>query len=186
MKLRFLGGRGHHSELYRPRRIGWKPYMRRTGSLSGCYHSSQNRQDVRVHPVQPKMEILSYWLDARIGGGGTGPCLSVYCYGFEVLRFDCFGSGAGHFHITAFMPWVSRAGRFWFSEQAVEAQIERALFELTHNIETYLRLNPRRRVRRMRVDPAAMTTACQEVRAALMSHLERVEILRRLKSLSAN
>lgn len=181
MKIRFLGKSAPHSERYRPRRLGWKPYMRRTGSLSACYHSSPCRQAVRVHLVQPGMEILSYWLDARIGGGGTGPCLSVYCYGFEVLRFDCFGEGTGHFHITAFMPWKSRARRLLFSEQTVEAQIERALFELRHNMETYLRLNPRWRVRRMRVDPGAMEIACQEVRTALMSHLNRVEILRSLQ-----
>lgn len=162
---------------YRVSLTGWKPFMRRTGSLAGIYHSPNYRQDVRIFPVQEKLDIMTFWLDEGIGGGGTGPCLSLYCRGFEILRFDCFGAGLGHFHTTAFMPWASRAKRLWFAEPTVEAQIERTLFELTRNLEYYLRLNPRYKVRRTQVDPAAMETACQAAGATMKSYLEQVETL---------
>lgn len=167
--------------IYRPRFQVWKAFMRRTGSLAGAYHSPDCRQDARVHTVQPGLEILTFWLDERIGGGGTGPCLSLYCHGLEVLRFDCFGEGLGHFHLTAFMPWVKRGKRFWFAEKTAEAQIERAVFELIRNLQAYLCLNPRGKVRRMRVDEAAVAAACREAREALMAHLERVDVLHSLK-----
>lgn len=176
------GATVNHTGAYRPRFQLWKAFMRRTGSLAGSYHSPGYRQDARVHPVQPGLEILTFWLDERIGGGGTGPCLSLYCRGLEILRFDCFGEDLGHFHLTAFMPWWKRGKRFWFAEKTAEAQIERTIFELTRNLQAYLRLNPRGKVRRMRVDEAAMAAACGEAREVLRSHLEQIEVLRPLRN----
>lgn len=157
-----------------------KSLNRRTGSLAPRWHCSTNRQNAMVHPVAANVDLVSFWLDQRIGGGGTGPCLALYCFGYEVLRFDCFGGERGHFHAAPFTPWSTRSGRFRFEQKTIAAQIEHSLFELTENLDCYLHMNPRRRVRQLRVPRAQLLAACDRARARLAQHLASVPVLQAL------
>jgi hypothetical protein len=158
----------------------WKSLLRSTGSLGERWLRRKARQDWTRHPMTAGVDLVTFWLDERIGGGGTGVCISVFCHGFEVLRFDCFGGEPGHFHIAPFTPWAifgMEERRLRFRELTPDEQVERALFEVTENLDFYLQLNPRRSVRRTRVDRAARERACESARQRLKAHLESVPAL---------
>lgn len=161
----------------------WKEFMRASGSLSRRWMRNIVRQDWAVHTISPEIDIVSFRLDQEIGGGGSGPCVSLYCHGWEVLRFDCFGEEQGHFHITPFTPWSLRSRRVEFRERTMEDQIERALFELEHNLEFYLSLNARWKVRRIRVNAQALARGCAQARIRLYEHVDKFSQYRRNQDL---
>jgi hypothetical protein len=162
-------------------RLTWKSLLRSTGTLGSRWLRRTARQDWMCHPLAPGVDLVTFWLDERIGGGGTGVCLSVFCHGFEVLRFDCFGGDRGHFHITTFTPWAifgCDERRLRFPEGSTAEQVERALFEIRENLDFYLQLNPRRCVRKVRIDSATRRRACAAARERLHRHLASVPALR--------
>jgi len=65
---------------------------------------------------------------------GFGPAVSLYIHNIEFLKFDCFGKNLGHYHI---FNGINNE-RIYFSEITVEEQINKILFELTNNINTFL------------------------------------------------
>jgi hypothetical protein len=138
-----------------------------------------------AHALAPGVDVVTFWLDERIGGGGTGVCIALFCHGYEILRFDCFGDDLGHFHITPLTPWSIWGGderRLRFRERSVHDQIERCLFELTANLDFYLQLNPRRCVRQSRIDHEDRVRVCNAVRRRLHDHLESVPALQSLRA----
>jgi hypothetical protein len=161
----------------------WKAFLRSTGSLGERWLRRTARQDWTRNTLAPGVDLVTYWLDEQLGGGGTGTCIAVYCHGYEVLRFDCFGGTRGHFHITPFTPWTifgCPERRLHFREQTIPEQIEHALFEIAENLDFYLHLNPRRSIRKVRVEPAARREACEAARRQLHAHLANVPALRAL------
>jgi len=61
------------------------------------------RRDVEWIGVQPDVDLEVYWKILPIG---KGPAISLYAFGFEILKFDCFGARGGHFHL--FLVWPLR------------------------------------------------------------------------------
>ena len=168
---------------HKPSRFQWKAFMRSTGTLGRRWLRRSARNDWQRHAMGPDVDLVTFWLDERIGGGGTGVCLSLFCRGYEVLRFDCFGATEGHFHIAPFTPWAifgARERRLEFREQTLEEQVQRSLFEVLENLEFYLQLNPKRRVRNTRVDRDARLAATNEAHKALKGYLDDVPVLRSL------
>jgi hypothetical protein len=162
----------------------WKSYLRSTGSLGARWLRRKVRQDWERHPLGSDVDLVSFWLDERIGGGGTGVCFAVFCHGYEVLRFDCFGGDLGHFHIAPFTPWAifgNEERRLQFREQTIEQQVERALFEVEENLEFYLQLNPRARLRRTRLEREQRRAACSAARERARHHLATVAVLQDLR-----
>lgn len=151
---------------------------RKLGRIGDAYPA---RRDVASIPVQPEVELRVCWKQLEIG---HGPAASLFVLGDEVLRFDCFGAGRGHYHAELVQP-ERATGRIYFPERSVEEQIERSLFELTRNLAYYLQRNPRRDVRRFCVDPAALEQACAEARRRMLAYLETVDALRDLRSTPA-
>jgi hypothetical protein len=56
------------------------------------------------------------------------------------------------------------------------------MFELTHNLDYYLKLNPKRRIRKLKIDRERMATACQEASETLHRYLATVPALQPLRS----
>lgn len=160
--------------------LSWKALMRASGTLCQRWLRFNERQDWAEHPVQPGVDLVTFWLDERIGGGGTGVGVSLFCDGFEVLRFDCFAGRLGHFHITPFTPWKMRIRRLEFVGQTVHEQIDETLFHILHNGTFWLQLNPRRSLRRRRIDRDALERACASARASLLGYLDAAPVLRPL------
>lgn len=139
----------------RPRRLG-----RRDSHRPG-------RRDVHVIPVQADVEFHVFWKKLEIG---RGPTASLYVLGDEVLRVDCFGDGLGHLH-AELLQRERAAPRLYLSEPTQEAQVDRAVFELTRNLAYYLERNPRRAIRRFEIDPEALGRACHEARGRMLGFL---------------
>lgn len=157
-----------------------KKLSRATGSLGCRWMRHVARQDWAELMVSPDLSLVTFWLDERIGGGGTGPCISVYARGCEVLRFDCFGGDLGHYHIASFALWKPRSRRLQFRERTVHEQIHRASFEISANLVFYLSMNPRRSVRQLRFDEVELRRACKSARLRLKYHLQNVPALAHL------
>lgn len=154
---------------------------RKFGTLSirlSALHFS-NRLDCCVHEVQPDVCVVSFWLNKP---KALGPGASLYCHDLEVLRFDCFGAELGHFHLTPLSMWQATEKRIRFPELTVQAQIDRTAFELTHNVDYYMQLNPRPRVRKLKIDKDRMIAACREASEKMRSHLMTKPELQSLRS----
>jgi len=164
----------------RKSRLVWKALMRTSGTLGRRWLRFRERHDWAEHPVQPGVDVVTFWLDERVGGGGTGVGVSLFCDGCEVLRFDCFAGRLGHYHIAPFTPWKLRVRRLEFFGETVQEQIEETLFHLVHNSHFYLQLNPRGHLRRLRIDHAAMERACADARDCLLAYLDTAPVLRPL------
>ncbi len=51
--------------------------------------AAEIRRDVEWLRVQPDVNLKVYWKVLPIG---KGPAISLYAFGFQILRFDCFGA----------------------------------------------------------------------------------------------
>ncbi|MBF2097350.1 MAG: hypothetical protein IGQ88_03095 [Gloeomargaritaceae cyanobacterium C42_A2020_066] len=127
------------------------------------------RLDVVKLPVQNQVYLEVYW---KAVGLGTGPSLIFNAYGQEALRFDCLGPG-GHGHITLVQPDGPAQDRIFLPEKTIEAQIERALFELDTNLVYWLQRNPDARLRRLRVDRDALQKNLVTARDLMRTYAER-------------
>lgn len=135
--------------------------------------SSPNVFDVRSHAIREGIRLDVYWLG---GAAGPGPCASLVVLGDEVLRLDCIGPGRGHMHINMKQTRGFHNGglaRLYYREQAIGEQIERACFELEHNLLYALQTNAAARVRRVRLTDAERATCLRFMRDEMQELLER-------------
>lgn len=122
------------------------------------------RKDEIEFPVQDRVELSVYWKDVA---AGKGAAIALYALGCEIIRFDCFGSPGGHFHVYRGDFRDKTGPRFLFPEQSVDEQFQRAEFELRHNSQTYLDTHPARNIRGIRLDPEKLNGAVDEAVAKL-------------------
>jgi len=144
---------------------GWLPLTSRRGSPAVT--------DVEGILIKPGVSLDVYWLNVR---GARGPAASLLVYGDEVMRFDCLGPGAGHMHLnlrqSRGLPNGAGA-RLYFREQAVAEQVERACFELEHNLHYALTLNVSARIRRLHFSPPELSRVAGVLRAAMLQRYAR-------------
>jgi len=121
--------------------------------------------------VPPPFRLEAYWLEV---GGDEGPAYSLFHGDDEVLRADCFGVG-GHLHygLAEARHRAPTESRVYLPDGPVEAQVDRAVFELARNVGYCTGLHRRRAVRDAPIDDAAFLRAAEEVRGHLRSLLER-------------
>jgi hypothetical protein len=126
------------------------------------------RSDVEWIHVQHCVDLKVYWKILPIG---KGPAVSLYVFGFQILRFDCFGATDGHFHLLLGWPTPASEDRIWLPEPNATAQVERAMFELTKNVTYYLQRHNDERVRALQLEPADWSTACTRARDKMLHFL---------------
>jgi len=126
------------------------------------------RSDVEWIHVQPDVDLKVYWKVLPIG---KGPAVSLYAFGFQILRFDCFGAKDGHFHLLLGWPSPTSEDRVWLPEPNATAQVERTVFELTNNVIYYLQRHNDERVRSLHLEPATWSTACTQARDRMLHFL---------------
>ena len=126
------------------------------------------RRDVEWIHVQPDVDLEVYWKVLPIG---KGPAISLYAFGFQILKFDCFGATDGHFHLFLGWPSPTSEDRIWLPEPNATAQVERAIFELRRNAPYYLQRHADERVRRLHLEPATWSTACARARDKMLNFL---------------
>ncbi len=116
------------------------------------------RKDLQVILVNDEVRLEVFWKRLAIG---QGPAVSLFMLGEEVLRIDCFGSERPHLHASFFMP-VQGEERLLIPEVTVEAQIDRAKFELCHNVAYYQARVLNANIRQIRLEPAALSEAAEK------------------------
>ena len=136
------------------------------------------RRDVEWIGVQPDVDLEVYWKVLPIG---KGPAISLYAFGFQILKFDCFGATDGHFHLFLGWPSPTSEDRIWLPEPNATAQVERAIFELRRNAPYYLQRHADERVRRLRLESEAWSTACTRARDKMLHFLRSVPELADVK-----
>lgn len=132
-------------------------------------HSHDHRDPVFVK-VTPDIVFETYWKDVE---AGRGPALIVWHRYRKILKFDCFGKGRGHYHISLSVhsARTDANDRIYLPEETIEAQIERVAFELRTNIVYYLARGPYRSARKAIIPEADLDNAVEEVRAILYQHM---------------
>jgi len=135
---------------------------------------SSVRKDVLRYEIQPGAHLDVFWKVLKIG---RGPAVSLYVHGEEVLKIDCFGEGKGHYHVNE-RQWKRKlprvVQRIYLPEPTVEAQIDRAVFELHHNALVYLQQNDDPRISRFVLDPERLRDATGRMKAAMLEHNRKV------------
>jgi hypothetical protein len=136
------------------------------------------RRDVKWIHVQPDVDLEVYWKVLSIG---KGPAISLYTFGFQILKFDCFGATDGHFHLFLGWPSPNSEDRIWLPEPNATAQVERTMFELTKNVTYYLQRHNDERVRHLRLESEVWSTACARAREKMLHFLRSVPELADVK-----
>jgi len=126
------------------------------------------RRDVEWIRVQPGVDLKVYWKVLPIG---KGPAVSLYAFGFQIVRFDCFGATDGHFHLFLGWPSPTSEDRIWLPEANATAQVERTMFELAKNVTYYLQRHNDERVRSLHLEPARWSAACTQARDKMLHFL---------------
>lgn len=90
------------------------------------------RKDLLKIEINDKAYLLVFhkYLDI-----GFGSAVSLYINNFEFLKFDCFGKDKGHYHIYH----GNKCETIYFTEETCEEQITKSAYELTSNINFYLK-----------------------------------------------
>jgi hypothetical protein len=112
--------------------------------------------------------LLAKWKILPIG---KGPAISLYAFGFQILKFDCFGATDGHFHLFLGWPSPTNEDRIWLPKPSATAQVERAIFELRRNVPYYFQRHADEGVRRLRLEPATWSPACTQARDKMLHFL---------------
>lgn len=125
------------------------------------------RHDVHLIPIDPLAKLELYWKSVDLG---TGPAIILHVLDQYVMRFDCFGEKAGHAHLYLIEPEGHCESRLFLPEKTVEAQIERALFELSTNLDYWLSRHRHPSVRKTQLSSAKVAEAIAQARDVMQAH----------------
>ena len=125
--------------------------------------------DVVLYPVQDHAYLAVYWKDLPIG---KGPCISLYVYDKEILKFDCFGEDRGHYHTNVNQPSLAPRGeeRLYFSERTIEDQVARSIFEIRRNAAYHLQRNFDPHVTFFKLDRPRLEAALGQAAAKMLEY----------------
>lgn len=131
------------------------------------------RRDVEVLTIQPNVELIVYWKVLQIG---RGPAVILQAYGKEILKFDCFGKGEGHYHTA---PDYGK--RIFFDEETVSAQINRTSIELKENAQSYLKRQEDSRIQNIELDQKKLVKAVHQAEKRMIHFHETISELKDLR-----
>ena len=102
-------------------------------------------------------------------GMDVGPGVSLYVLENEILRFDCFDNGRGHYHSLPCLSILPSNERIDVDANTIEAQIDEAAAKITGNYAVHLAKHFRRRIRDFRFDQASLETAVAEASDVMLA-----------------
>lgn len=124
--------------------------------------------NTKVFPIQDNVVLETSYLGPEYG---PGPVASVYIYDQEVMRLDCLGGDAGHYHVnltqSLFYP-RGQTARLYFPNGSVEQHIEMAAFQLRRNLDYARRQNYRQRIRAVKLDQDKLDQVANEMTNELL------------------
>ncbi len=126
-------------------------------------HRTLTREDTvdrRSWTLDHRLRTEAYWLRFD---NTSGPALSVFCDDEEFLRIDCL-AGSPHLHYCVAQSLL-RPGqdRIDLIETTDHDLVDRACFELEHNLGFSLHLHRRRSVQQHQLDRTRLDTVASEV-----------------------
>lgn len=128
-------------------------------------------EDLRTVAVPDPFRLLTYWL--RIGED-EGPALSLFHDDDEILRIDCLRESPHiHYGLAEAIHRGPAEPRVYLPPASAERQIDRAVFELAHNVAYCIGLHHKRSVRTAAVDQTPFVDAANEVGRHLRDLLAR-------------
>lgn len=130
------------------------------------------RHDVCFFPIGSLAKLEVYW---KLTDLGRGPAIILHVLDQYVMRFDCFGEKVGHAHFYVVTPEKHCESRLFLPEKTIEAQIERALFELSTNLDYWLARHRHPSVRRVRLDSEILMTAIEQARCTLQANYQTMQ-----------
>ncbi|MDJ1172692.1 hypothetical protein [Roseofilum capinflatum] len=139
------------------------------------YHQldrEETRRDIVHFSITENSGLQVYWKSLKAGVSVA----VIFCtFEYEALRFDCFLSGKGHFHLQLMECQDKCKEHLLMAESIVEEQIDRAIFELENNLYYYLQRHPDRRVRVLKVERSQLKAATQSARAKMLQDLQTIK-----------
>ena len=151
----------------RPLRRLPKRYVRRlprrlaVPELSARGWPRADTEDVRSVAVPDPFRLEAYWLRVH---GAEGPALSLFLRDDEILRVDCLPENPHvHYGLAEARHRRPMEGRVYAAPAGYDELIDRAVFELAHNVAYCTGLHRDRAVRTAPVDEAAFRVAADEV-----------------------
>lgn len=152
--------------------VNWRYRLRRNrySTFEASAHFLSVRQNLHRIQLTEQAFIDVFWKALPIG---RGPAASVVIHDEEVLRFDCFGAGDGHFHASFLQPHPDSEIRLFFPEDTIPQQIDRSMFELTHNLYYYTQRSPYADVRKFRADKALVQHVSEQIRMKMNAYIQQ-------------
>ena len=123
-------------------------------------------EDVELIPIQPDSYLAVYF---KRYGANVGPGVSLYVLENEILRFDCFDKGYGHYHSMPCLAAVPGSEQIDFAADDTEAMVNQTVDEITRNYAAHLAKHFRRRIREFRFDQTRLDTAVAEARDRMVT-----------------
>lgn len=106
-------------------------YYRQRSQVLINKERQNHRRDIKRFSLGHSAFFETYW---KIYGIGRGPALALYVNEEEVLKFDFYGYGKGHYHVQVSQPLNCRQHAIFMPETSIPEQIERAIFEIENNL----------------------------------------------------
>jgi hypothetical protein len=153
--------------------FSWHFYLEQKERANADAKAQQNRHDVVNFELSSAAYFQVYW---KIYGMGRGPALALYIDHEEVLKFDFYGAGKGHYHSQAIQPSPCKHNVLYLPESTTEAQIERAIFELEHNLYWYLERHPLKTVRTFSIKKKKLQETLSQIRPILIRYAAIVPV----------
>ncbi|MEM9922570.1 MAG: hypothetical protein AAF915_02245 [Cyanobacteria bacterium P01_D01_bin.50] len=135
------------------------------------YVNKDIRKDSIKFNIDDHVYLEVYW---KIYGIGKGPALIVNALGEEVLKFDCYGPGKGHYHVIVTELQPNCRSILHLPEQTVELQIERAIFEIKNNLNWYLERHPLAKIRKLKIQKSQLQAVTEELHNQMIEYHEKV------------
>ena len=133
------------------------------------------RKNVTNISIQKDVYFQVYWKELKVG---KGPAVILYIYDKEILKFDCFGKGKGHYHVNFCTQNGAKVNRLYFIENNAKEQIERTAFELEKNLNYYLERNIDPRIRQIHLKQDSLEKAVCKIKSKMTEFLSSIPELR--------
>jgi hypothetical protein len=124
-------------------------------------------EDFMIARIQPHAYLVAFWKNLD---NGIGPGFSLYVYDQEVLRYDCFGGEAGHYHVMGLSGGAIVAPLENISRKR---QVEQSIADLPSASLKYLSAHCVPRIRAFKLDNKKADEVSEQVQRWMLEVLDR-------------
>jgi hypothetical protein len=134
------------------------------------------RQEIVCYRIQPGLYLDVFWKILPIG---KGPALSIFLHEQELLRFDCYGGGKGHYHLQFCEGGIGRRHRL--SGKTVAEQIDTIFLNLSDYLSLQIHQHTNPKLRHFSVNTEQLGIVCVQARHQMHDYVNQVPQLEDLR-----